>query len=122
MKTIETFDITQKTRIYHTIAQLTSSFSSIIRYCEELEQAGALTAKYRRLYQAFTMEIQVQLNSDILEHMDSIEMDDWNRSGQVRDKWEKYLRFEGEKPASKKKAPHKEEKPSPHKRTGLGAK
>src|SRR6185437_7826439 len=33
-----------------------------------------------RLYQAFTMEIQAQLNSDILEHMDSIEMDDWNRS------------------------------------------
>src|SRR6185437_2642070 len=75
-----------------------------------------------RLYQAFTMEIQAQLNSDILEHMDSIEMDDWNRSGQVRDKWEKYLRFEGEKPAGKKKVPHKEEKPSPHKRTGLGAK
>lgn len=122
MKTIKTFDITQKARIYHTIAQLTSSFSSIIRYCEDLEQAGVLTAKYRRLYQAFTMEIQAQLNSDILEHMDSIEMDDWNRSGQVRDKWEKYLRFEGEKPASRKKAPHKEEKPSPRKRTGADAK
>ena len=122
MKTIETFDITQKTRIYHTIAQLTSSFSSIMRYCEGLEQAGVLTAKYRHLFQAFTMEIQSQINSDILEHMDSIEMDDWNRSGQVRDKWEKYLRFEGEKPAGKKKVPHKEEKPSPHKRTGAGAK
>jgi hypothetical protein len=122
MKTAETFDITQKTRIYHTIAQLTSSFSSIMRYCEELEQAGALTAKYRRLYQAFTVEIQAQLNSDILEYMDSIEMDDWNRSGRVRDKWEKYLRFEGEKPAGKKKAPHKEEKPTPRKRAGSAAK
>ena len=122
MKTIATFDITQKTRIYHTMAQLTSSFSSIMRYCEELEQAGVLTAKYRRLYQAFTMEIQAQLNSDILEHMDSIEMDDWNRSGRVRDKWEKYLRSEGEKPASKKKAPHNEEKPTPRQRSGSATK
>ena len=67
------------------------------------------------------METQAQLNSDILEQMDSIEMDDWNRSGRVRDKWEKYLRSEGEKPASKKK-PRKEEKPSPRKRTESGAK
>ena len=53
--------------------------------------------------------------NDILEHMDSIEMDDWNRSSQIRDKWEKYLRSDGEEPAGKKKAPHKEEKPSPRK-------
>ena len=64
------------------------------------------------------MEIQAQLNSDILEHIDSIEMDDWNRSGRVRDKWEKYLRSDSEKPVAKKKAPHKEEKPSPGNRTG----
>jgi len=86
------------------------------------DQAGVLTAKYRRFYQAFTMEIQAQLNSDILEHMGSIEMDDWNRSGRVRDKWEKYLRSAGEKPAGRKKASHKEEKPSPRSRTESGAK
>src|SRR6185437_5113017 len=74
-----------------------------------------------RLYQAFTRGIQAQLNSDILEHMDSIEMDDWNRSGRVRDKWQKYLRFEGQKRTSKKK-PEKEEKPSPRKGSGSDAK
>ena len=68
------------------------------------------------------MEIQAQLNSAIFEHMDSIEMDDWNRSGRVRDKWEKYLRSDSEKPVAKKKAPHKEEKPSPRNRTESGAK
>lgn len=88
-----------------------------MRYCEELEQAGVLTAKYRYLFQAFTMEIQSQINSDILEQMDSIEMEDWNRSGRVHDKWEKYLRFEGENRASKEK-PHKEQKPSLRK--GIG--
>ena len=103
------------------MAQLTASFSSIMRYCEELEQAGALTAKYRRLYQAFTMEIQAQLNSEILEYMDSMEMEDWNRSGRIRDTWEKYLRFEDEKSASKKKPPQ-QKKPSPRKRTGHVAK
>jgi len=67
------------------------------------------------------MEIQAQLNSAIFEHMDSIEMDDWNRSGRVRDKWQKY-RSGGEKPAGKKKAPHKVEKLSPRKGSGSDAK
>jgi hypothetical protein len=121
MKTAKTFDITEKARIYHTTAQLTSSFSSIIRYCEDLEQAGVITQKYRHLFQAFTLEVQSDINLKVLEHMDSIESEDWHRSGQVRDKWEKYLRFENEKRPSKKK-PHKAQKPSSQVRTGSGAK
>ena len=64
MKTTKTFDVTEKARIYHTTAQLTSSFSSISRYCEELEQAGVLTSKYRNLFQAFTMDyIQISTST-----------------------------------------------------------
>lgn len=115
MKATKTFDITAKARIYHTMAQLTASFSSVMRYCEDLQQAGVLSAKYRRLYQAFTMEIQSQLNGDILEHMDSVETEDWSRSGRVREKWEKYLRFEDEKSASEKRS-RKEQKPRSQKK------
>jgi hypothetical protein len=92
MKTDKTFDVTHKARIYHTLAQMSSSFSSIIRYCEELEQSGALTPKYKRLFQAFTMELQGEINVQVLDHLEVIETEDWARSGKVRDKWEKYLK------------------------------
>ena len=101
MKTSATFDITKKARIYHTLAQMTSSFSSIVRYCEELEQAGALTPKAKRRFQAFTVEVQAELNIQVIEHIDHMESHDWHTSGQVREKWEKYLRGSELKPSSK---------------------
>jgi hypothetical protein len=118
MKTGKTFDVTEKARIYHTLAQMSSSFSSIIRYCDELEQAGVLTTKYRYLFQAFTIEVQGGLDLQILEHMDGIEMEDWARGGKVRDKWEKYLRFEKKRPDKKRP---KAQKPNPQSRAGHGA-
>jgi hypothetical protein len=110
MKTTKIFDVTEKARIYHTLAQMSSSFSSIIRYCADLEQAGALTAKAKHRFQAFTVEVQGELNLEILEYMDGIEIKDWARGGKVRQKWEKYLRDE---PKRSSKKPTKVEKPSP---------
>jgi hypothetical protein len=107
MKTSTTFDITKKARIYHTLAQMSSSFSSIVRYCEELEQAGALTQKTKRRFQAFTVEVQAELNIQVIEHMDHMESYDWQRSGQVREKWEKYLRGSDSKQPSKASQKHK---------------
>jgi hypothetical protein len=101
MKTTKTFDVTGKARIYHTLAQMSSSFSSIIRYCADLEQAGALTPKAKNRFQAFTVEVQGEVNLEVLEHMDGIEMEDWARGGRVRERWEKYLRFENERPSKK---------------------
>jgi hypothetical protein len=87
---------------------MSSSFSSIVRYCEDLEQAGALTSRYKRRFQAFAMEVQAEINGQILEYMDRIEMDDWARFGRIREKWEKYLRFQtetGKRKAKKKTTP-----------------
>jgi hypothetical protein len=86
---------------------MSSSFSSIVRYCAELEQAGALTAKYKRLFQAFTVEVQAELNLQVLEHMDGIESEDWVRGGRVRAQWEKYLRAEPSKHTEKKRTAKK---------------
>lgn len=118
MKTGKTFDVTEKARIYHTLAQMSSSFSSIIRYCDDLEAGGALTPKTRRRFQAFTIEVQGELNLEVLNHMESIEMEDWARGGKVRERWEKYLRFEDNRPIQK---PNKAQKPSAPKRTGSSA-
>lgn len=102
MKTGKTFDVTEKARIYHILAQMSSSFSSIIRYCEDLESAGALTPKYKRLFQAFTVEVQGELNLEVLDHMESIESEDWAKGGKVRAQWEKYLQGSPKKRTSKK--------------------
>jgi hypothetical protein len=110
MKTAKTFDSIEKARIYHTLSNMSSSFSSIVRYCEDLQQAGILTPRYKRLFQAFTMEVHAELNHQILEAVDQIELADWGRFGKVREKWEKYLRFEDTA-----------QKSSTHKRTGSGA-
>lgn len=117
MKTTKIFDVTEKARIYHTLAQMSSSFCSILRYCADLEQAGALTSKSKRRFQAFTVEVQGELNLAILEHMDGIELEDWARGGDVRDKWEKYLRGEPNGPAER--SPQKDKDPALKRELGL---
>jgi hypothetical protein len=71
--------------------------------CEVLQQSGVLKPRYRRLYQSFTQELQGELNSEVLSSLHDVELDDWNRFGRVRDKWEKYLRGEETRPAKKAK-------------------
>jgi hypothetical protein len=95
-----TLDVIQKSAIYHSLAQLNSSFAAIVGTLDTLQQAGAITAKYKRLFQGFTQEVQAEVNLEILEALDKAEMADWARFGRVREKWEKYLRG----PESKKKA------------------
>ena len=96
-------DVAKKTRIYLAIARLNRSFENIVVQCEVLQQSGVLKPKYRRLYQSFTQELQGELNSEVLSTLHDVELDDWNRFGRVRDKWEKYLRGEETRPVKKEK-------------------
>jgi hypothetical protein len=96
-------DVAKKTRIYVAIARLNRSFENIVMQCEVLQQSGVLKPRYRRLYQSFTQELQGELNSEVLSSLHDVELDDWNRFGRVRDKWEKYLRGEETRPAKKAK-------------------
>ena len=96
-------DVAKKTCIYLAMARLNRSFENIVTQCEVLQQSGVLKPKYRRLYQSFTQELQGELNSEVLSTLHDIELEDWNRFGRVRDKWEKYLRGEETRPAKKEK-------------------
>jgi hypothetical protein len=96
-------DVAKKTRIYFAMARLNRSFENIVMQCEVLQQSGVLKPRYRRLYQSFTQELQAELNSEVLSSLHDVELDDWNRFGRVRDKWEKYLRGEETRPAKKAK-------------------
>ncbi|HZU32896.1 MAG TPA: hypothetical protein VFB79_17405 [Candidatus Angelobacter sp.] len=94
-------DVTEKTEIYHTLHQLSLAFAAIVQHCDTLRQSGMLTQKYSKLFQSFAQELQGELHSEVLTHLQGVEEDDWGRFGRVREKWEKYLR--GPEPKPKKK-------------------
>jgi hypothetical protein len=65
-----------------------------------LQQAGIVTAKSKRLFEGFTLELQAEINSEILSLLHDAELSDWARYGKVRQGWEKYLR--GSEPKRRK--------------------
>lgn len=81
-----------KLRIYLTIYRLNLSFSNIVGHCRALQESGVLTAKFTRLYQSYTQELQSEINETVMETMDGIELRDMARFGKVRVAREKELR------------------------------
>lgn len=91
----------EKAEIYETLSSINRAFAGIVAQLESFQQSGAITAKYARLFQGFTQEVQAEINLEVLEAMDSIENEDWARFGKARQKWEKYLRGPEPKPRKK---------------------
>ena len=85
-------DTTKKAEIYHILYQLNSSFAAIVGHFAALREAGGITSECAREFQGFTQELQSEFNQDFLLDWHSIEMDDWNRFGKVRQAQEKRLR------------------------------
>src|SRR5262245_45520028 len=101
---MERSNAAEKAQIYETLSSMNKAFAGIVAHIESFRQAGAIAPKYARLFQGFTQEVQAEVNLEVLEGMDSIEMRDWARFGRVRERWEKYLRFESDsKPKSRKR-------------------
>lgn len=87
-----TIDVTQKSHIYHTLSELNTAFAAIVGHCHTMQQTGLFKSKAAKLFSSFTQELQSELNVEFLETLQQLEMDDWNRHGKVRQKWEKYLK------------------------------
>jgi pyruvate-formate lyase len=85
-------DVTKKAAIYHILYQFNSAFESIVGCYQRLRETGLLDARSTRRYQGFAQEVQSESNQEFLEAMESIETEDWNRFGKVREQWEKYIR------------------------------
>jgi hypothetical protein len=84
-------EVTKKLLIYHTLYRLNLSFSNIVTHCRTLQDTGILSAKFGRLFQGLTRELQAELNQEMLGEMQDLEMRDWRRFGKVRQAWEKEL-------------------------------
>jgi hypothetical protein len=85
-------DVTKKLDVYHALYRLNLSFASIVRRCDELQQARVFRPKYLRQFQGFAQELQAEINSELLEILNDHELHDWYRHGKVRQAWEKHLR------------------------------
>jgi hypothetical protein len=82
----------EKTAIYHTLYLLNLSFTRIVGHCGTLHDSGVLKPKFNRLYQAYAQELQAEINDEVLGTVSSIETDDLNRFGRIRDARDKELR------------------------------
>ena len=82
----------QKTAIYHTLYLLNLSFARIVTHCQTFHSAGVLRRKFNRLYQAYAQGLQAEINDEVLQTVTSIEEDDRNRFGRIRDARDKELR------------------------------
>lgn len=85
-------DVTKKLHVYHALYRLNLSFAAIVRRCGDLQQARVFRTKYLRLFQGFAQKLQAEINSELLDTLNDLELNDWSRFGKVRQKWEKWLR------------------------------
>jgi hypothetical protein len=85
-------DVNQKAQIYETLSALNTAFAGIVQHLRTLHQTGLFRSKASKLLPRFVQELQAECNQEFLEPLEAIELEDWNRFGKVRQKWEKYLR------------------------------
>jgi hypothetical protein len=85
-------DAAQKNQVYRILYRLNLSFARIVDCCRELQRSGVYRTKFARLHQAFTQELQAEINEEALEILHTIETGDLNRFGKVRDARNKELR------------------------------
>jgi hypothetical protein len=85
-------DVNQKADIYETLSSLNLAFAGIVQHLQTLQQTGLFKSKVAKLFPSFALELQAEFNQEFLEDLHQLELDDWNRYGKAREKWEKYLR------------------------------
>jgi hypothetical protein len=86
------FNLTQKTKVYETLASLNMAFAGILHHLQTLHGTGLFNSKAAKLFPSFALELQAEFNQEFLENLHQLELEDWGRYGKAREKWEKHLR------------------------------
>ena len=84
-------DVNQKAEIYETLSALNTAFAGIVQHLRTLHETGLFRSKASKQFPGFAQELQAEFNQEFLETLEAIELEDWNRFGKVRQKWEKYI-------------------------------
>jgi len=82
--------------VYWHLFLLNSSFALIVQLLDELAQSPIFKARYLREMRGLAQEVQLEINTALLSPLETVELNDWARFGEVRKAMEKRLR--GTKP------------------------
>lgn len=86
------FTSAERLEVYRQIFLLNRSFHFIVQRLEELGKTNVLNARDLRDMLGLTQEVQLEINTGLLNQLDSIENDDWAQFGKVRIALEKRLK------------------------------
>ena len=87
-----TLDSTQKAGVYETLSSLNLSFAGIVQHLQTLQKTGLFKSETAKLFPSFAQELQAEFNQEFLQDLHQFELDEWNRHGKARQRWEKQLR------------------------------
>jgi hypothetical protein len=78
--------------VYRRLFLLNSSFHFIVQLLDELTQSPIFDTRTLREMRGLAQEIQLEINTTLLNPLESAEMNDWARFGKVRTAMEKKLK------------------------------
>ena len=78
--------------VYRLMFLLNRSFHFIVQRLDELAQTGICTSRDLKEMRGLTQEVQLEINTGVLNSLESVEMNDWAQFGKVRIALEKRLR------------------------------
>jgi|SRR6476660_8940209 len=82
----------ERADVYRRLFLLNRSFHFIVQRLDELAQTSLFKRRDLAELRGLTQEIQLEINTALLDPFHSVEMDDWAQFGKVRIALEKRLR------------------------------
>ena len=82
----------ERAGVYRLLFLLNRSFNLIVQRLDELSQTGLFTSRDLREMRALAQEVQLEINTGVLDSLQSVEHDDWAQFGKVRIALEKRLK------------------------------
>jgi hypothetical protein len=94
------FNSRERMDVYRQIFLLNRSFHFIVQRLEELAQANIFDSRTLKDMRGLSQEVQTEINTALLNPLESTELNDWAQFGKVRSALEKRLR--GPEPRTQK--------------------
>src|SRR6478736_8062196 len=82
----------ERAAVYRLLFLLNRSFDLIVQRLDELGQTGLFTSRDLREMRGLTQELQLEINTGLLDSVEPVENSDWAHFGKVRMAMEKRLR------------------------------
>ncbi len=90
--TAPTLTSNERASVYRLLFLLNRSFDLIVQRLDALDKTGLFTARDLREMRGLTQEVQLEINTGLLNSLESVENNDHAQFGKVRIALEKRLR------------------------------